>query len=98
MKDWVRELNDEYHSEDEGIEDYKIGGYHPCHIGEVFINRYVLIQKLGWGHFSTVWLAKDFKFGTYVAVKVMKSAPHYLDASYDEVEILQKIAKLANSP
>jgi serine/threonine-protein kinase SRPK3 len=45
----------------------------------------VLIQKLGWGHFSTVWLAKDFKYGTYVAVKVMKSAPHYLDASYDEV-------------
>lgn len=49
----------------------------------MLINRYVLIQKLGWGHFSTVWLAKDFKYGTYVAVKVMKSAPHYLEASYD---------------
>ena len=48
-------------------------------------NRYVLIQKLGWGHFSTVWLAKDFKYSTYVAVKVMKSSPHYLEASYDEV-------------
>jgi serine/threonine-protein kinase SRPK3 len=58
----------------------------------------VLIQKLGWGHFSTVWLAKDFKHGTYAAVKVMKSAPHYLDASYDEVEILQKIAKLSTCP
>ena len=26
---------------------------------EVLINRYLIIQKLGWGHFSTVWLAKD---------------------------------------
>lgn len=59
--------------------------YHPCHIGEVLINRYVLIQKLGWGHFSTVWLAKDFKYSSYVAIKIMKSAPHYLEASYDEV-------------
>lgn len=59
--------------------------YHPCHVGEVLMNRYVLIQKLGWGHFSTVWLAKDFKYSTYVAVKIMKSAKHYLEASYDEV-------------
>jgi len=59
--------------------------YHPCHVGEVLINRYVLIQKLGWGHFSTVWLAKDFKYGNYAAVKIMKSSPHYLEASYDEV-------------
>lgn len=26
---------DENDSEDEGIDDYKIGGYHPIHIGEV---------------------------------------------------------------
>jgi serine/threonine-protein kinase SRPK3 len=30
-------------SEDEGIEDYKIGGYHPIHIGEVLLERYVII-------------------------------------------------------
>lgn len=62
------------------------------------INRYVLVQKLGWGHFSTVWLAKDFKYGNYVAVKIMKSSPHYLEASYDEVEILQKVAQKAYDP
>ena len=62
--------------------------YHPCHIGEVLISRYVLVQKLGWGHFSTVWLAKDFKYNNYVAVKIMKSSPHYLEASYDEVSII----------
>lgn len=68
------------------------------HIGEVVFNRYVIIQKLGWGHFSTVWLAKDFKYENYVALKIQKSAPHYLDASYDEVEILQMVHKRMVSP
>lgn len=30
-------------SEDEGIADYKIGGYHPVHIGEVVGERYVIV-------------------------------------------------------
>lgn len=57
-------------SEDEGMPDYKIGGYHPVHVGEILLDRYVIIQKLGWGHFSTVWLTKDLKFNNYVAMKV----------------------------
>lgn len=64
----------------------------------MLLNRYVLIQKLGWGHFSTVWLARDFKYNNYVAVKIMKSAPHYIEAAYDEVEILQKVAKNVQNP
>ena len=75
------------------MEDYKVGGYHPVHVGEVYLNRYMVIQKLGWGHFSTVWLAKDIKYDTYVALKVQKSSQHYLDAAYDEVEILQELEK-----
>lgn len=61
-------------SEDEGMPDYKIGGYHPVHVGEILLDRYVIIQKLGWGHFSTVWLTKDLKYNNYVAMKVQKSA------------------------
>ncbi len=79
------EIND---SEDEGIEDYKINGYHPVHIGEILLKRYVIIQKLGWGHFSTVWLAKDFKYNTYVAIKIQKSGINYMESAFDEVEIL----------
>lgn len=45
-----------------------------------------------------MWLAKDFKYNTYVAIKVQKSAPHYLEAAYDEVEILQTVARHATSP
>lgn len=65
---------------------------------EIILERYVIIQKLGWGHFSTVWLAKDFKHETYVALKIQKSAPHYLEAAYDEVEILQKVARNCQNP
>lgn len=79
-------------SEDEGLPDYKHGGYHAVHVGEVYINRYIVIQKLGWGHFSTVWLAKDLKYDTYVALKVQKSASHYVEAAYDEVEILDQVS------
>lgn len=50
----------DYTSEDEGTEDYRRGGYHAVRIGDAFKNgRYVVQSKLGWGHFSTVWLAWD---------------------------------------
>jgi serine/threonine-protein kinase SRPK3 len=85
--------SDSDNSEDEGMEDYKVGGYHPVHVGEVYLHRYLIMQKLGWGHFSTVWLAKDLKYSTFVAIKIQKSAQHYLEAAYDEVEILQELEK-----
>lgn len=47
-------------SEDEGTEDYRRGGYHAVRIGDTFKQgTYVVQAKLGWGHFSTVWLAWD---------------------------------------
>lgn len=39
--------------------DYCHGGYCPIAIGDEFNNRYIVVRKLGWGHFSTVWLARD---------------------------------------
>ena len=86
-------FTDSDNSEDEGLSDYKVNGYHPVHVGEVLLERYIIMQKLGWGHFSTAWLALDIKYGTYVAIKIQKSAQHYIDAAYDEVEILQELEK-----
>lgn len=49
--------------DEEDWEDYCKGGYHPVHIGDAFSDgRYVVVRKLGWGHFSTVWLAKDTRY------------------------------------
>jgi len=47
---------------------------------------------LGWGHFSTVWLAKDLKHNTFVALKIQKSAQNYIEAAFDEVEILEQVS------
>ncbi|KAH8505761.1 hypothetical protein Peur_044907 [Populus x canadensis] len=83
----------DYTSEDEGTEDYRRGGYHAVRIGDSFKNgRYVVQSKLGWGHFSTVWLAWDTQISRYVALKVQKSAQHYTEAAMDEITILQQIA------
>ena len=87
------QYTDSNNSEDEGLEDYKIEGYHPVHIGEILLERYVIMQKLGYGHFSTAWLALDSKYGNYVAIKIQKSEERYIWAAYDEVEILQELAK-----
>ena len=97
----------QYESDCEDMEDYKRDGYHPTYIGETFMNgRYVVLQKLGWGHFSTVWLAEDKHFSQpgsqapskYVALKVQKSKESYSEAAEDEIQILKamKEAKATN--
>ena len=80
-------------SEDEGAEGYRKGGYHPVAVGDTYKDgRYVVREKLGWGHFSTVWICDDVATGAKVALKVQKSAAHYTEAARDEITILDKIA------
>lgn len=88
------ESSDYTSSEDEGTDDYRRGGYHAVRIGDSFKGgRYVVQSKLGWGHFSTVWLAWDTQNNRYVALKVQKSAQHYTEAAMDEIAILKQIAE-----
>ena len=43
--------------------------------GETFKDgRYTVLQKLGWGHFSTVWLVEDAATGQRGAMKVRECA------------------------
>jgi serine/threonine protein kinase len=79
--------------DDEGTEGYRPGGYHPVKLGEVYNSKYLVLKKLGWGHFSTVWLVRDSTNGTHVALKVQKSAEHYTEAAYDEIELLKAVQK-----
>lgn len=104
---------------DEGHDEYKVGGYHPVHVGDCYHSRYIVLDKLGWGHFSTVWLCYDKKRGTtgistsntvaitndssqinsnrLVALKIQKSASHYRDAAYDEIELLKTTTSMQSS-
>ena len=97
------DVDDEDYSddEDEGADGYKVGGYHPVSLGDRFSSgRYAVVEKLGWGHFSTVWMSHDKKHAEketpeFVAIKVQKSATHYREAAFDEIELLNCVSKAA---
>nr|XP_014102663.1 SRSF protein kinase 3 [Bactrocera oleae]XP_036223555.1 SRSF protein kinase 3 [Bactrocera oleae] len=84
------ELNSE-NEEQELKEDYCKGGYHPVNIGDLFQGRYHVVRKLGWGHFSTVWLCWDLQEKRYVAIKIVKSAHHFAETAKDEIKILKSV-------
>ncbi|KZF19149.1 kinase domain protein [Xylona heveae TC161] len=58
----------------EELERYRPGGYHPISIGDCLHNRYQIMNKLGFGAYSTIWLARDEKAQRYVAIKVKIAA------------------------
>ncbi|KIM49939.1 hypothetical protein M413DRAFT_439057 [Hebeloma cylindrosporum] len=86
--------------DEEDWEDYCKGGYHPVKIGDTFSDdRYVVVRKLGWGHFSTVWLAKTKSaMNRHVALKVVKSAPRYTETALDEIKLLLRLITSSTPP
>ncbi|KAL7930727.1 kinase-like domain-containing protein [Trichoderma chlorosporum] len=46
---------------EEGRAAYRFGGLHPTYIGDIFNNRYKVLNKLGYGQYSTVWLVRDLQ-------------------------------------
>ncbi|KAG6253310.1 hypothetical protein E4U24_008321 [Claviceps purpurea] len=77
----------------EGVEDisqYRLGRYHPIHIDDRLNNRYRVVHKLGYGSFSTVWLALDEKTPKYVAIKVGTT-----DTSRSEIDTISQITQNA---
>lgn len=46
--------------DEESLSRYEPWGYHPVHLEDVFKEgRYRIVDKVGWGGISTVWLARD---------------------------------------
>jgi serine/threonine-protein kinase SRPK3 len=71
------ELLIEYHWIDgvERLELYGPGGYHPVMIDDLLHNRYRIVDKLGCGRYSTIWLARDETVKRYVVIKIAISSP-----------------------
>lgn len=90
----IEDPDEPYSSEEEEQEDssdYRKGGYHPVKIGDLFLGRYHVTRKLGWGHFSTVWLCWDLEDKRFVALKIVKSAKHFTETALDEIKILKAV-------
>jgi hypothetical protein len=55
----------------EDVSKYRAGGFHPISIGDTMKEgRYRVVHKLGFGGYSTIWLALDTMDRQYVAVKI----------------------------
>ncbi|EQL01125.1 hypothetical protein G6O67_003591 [Ophiocordyceps sinensis] len=80
------------HFEDNGferLEGYMPGGYHPIMIGDSFCNgRYLVVHKLGFGSYSTVWLARDEVLRRHVSLKVLMAQD---SAETREAAIINKL-------
>ncbi|OBT78603.1 CMGC/SRPK protein kinase [Pseudogymnoascus sp. 05NY08] len=60
---------------EEKISRYRPGGFHPIALGNSFKQgRYTVVHKLGYGGFSTVWVAYDDMLHQWVALKIMTAA------------------------
>lgn len=59
----------------EHLELYEPGGYHSAMIDDLLHNRYRIVDKLGFGGYSTIWLARDETAKRYVGVKIGISRP-----------------------
>ncbi|KAL7588792.1 uncharacterized protein LOC111919000 [Lactuca sativa] len=80
--------------EDEDLDCYRKGGYHAVRVGDTFSGgRYVAQRKLGWGQFSTVWLAYDTQTSKYVALKIQKSAPEFAQSALHEIQVLSTLTE-----
>lgn len=71
----------------ESLYGYSPGGYHPIDIGDHLASRYRVVHKLGYGSFSTIWLARDEIASKYVAVKV-----GIANSDQREVDIIRHLA------
>jgi hypothetical protein len=60
---------EENESEDEGMEDYKLGGYHPVHIGLIFIITITIFLILYFISFLSIFnLAIYFFFNLFLFI------------------------------
>ena len=59
--------------------------------GEVLCNKYVLIKKIGFGSYSSVWLIYDAEKNDFYAMKIQNSEDY--EEGIEEVQFLKNISK-----
>ncbi|GAB1320079.1 hypothetical protein MFIFM68171_10289 [Madurella fahalii] len=78
---------------EEGRDAYRPGGFHPVYIGDVYADKYKILNKIGYGVYSTVWLVRDLTKPVdderrFLALKVLSAECYRQDKPIFEREIL----------
>ncbi|EFE37876.1 hypothetical protein TRV_07467 [Trichophyton verrucosum HKI 0517] len=85
--------------EEQVLSFYRRKNYYPVKIGEAFNGRFRVIAKLGYGGYSTVWLARDNRTKEYKTLKVTVQTDNVLRASIppvlNEVNMLKHLKSAA---
>ncbi|PWY83239.1 kinase-like protein [Aspergillus sclerotioniger CBS 115572] len=77
----------------EPLSGYKFGGYLPVHLGDTFKDgRYTIHHKLGWGGYSTLWLAHDIQKNRWVSLKIKTADTSQSSQELPNLEQLEKLA------
>ena len=59
------------------------------HAGEIIGKKYILIEEIGSGSYSTVWLSYNFKNKIFYAIKIQ--SPDEYESGLDEIELLKNL-------
>jgi len=86
--------SDEWYEGDEHCEyAFNEGGYYKTKPGDVLNQRYQIRKRMGWGHFSQVYLANDKDSDEHVALKILKTGEDYVQAGEEERSYHEAINK-----
>ncbi|KAF7629650.1 hypothetical protein AFLA_013359 [Aspergillus flavus NRRL3357] len=84
--------------EEETLPDYIASRYYPTRIGEIIMDRYQVIGKLGYGTTSTVWLARDMNCRSYVTLKIFIKAASMGQQLHNELKMYQRLDRASKRP
>ncbi|KIV88507.1 hypothetical protein PV10_08188 [Exophiala mesophila] len=69
--------------------------YYPVKFGDIFREQYRIIAKLGYGAYSTVWLARDEISKRYISLKVCVQDGKETSPVTNEVAMLKRLSRIA---
>lgn len=80
---------------------FREGGYYPVSVNEMINSRYRIIQKLGHGYFSIVYLVYDYDYKDdsskngrttpFKALKIQKSSRSSMESAEDEIKMYRRL-------
>lgn len=78
------------------LDAYNIGRLLPIYLDDFYKDRYLVLRKLGYGMYSTVWLVVNVYSERYYAFKVLSGELYGSGQDAFETEILEKLRDCQN--